>query len=373
MIRVLVITLVLAAGVADAQWARHTIDASSEGADGARLGDVNGDGLVDVVTPWEEGGAVKVAFNPGLAKVTEAWPSVTVGNVGSPEDAMPMDVDGDGRVDVVSACEGSTRSVYVHWAPADPLEGEWVTEVIPASEGLQQFMFSVALDVNGDGRLDIVSGGKNENAALGWFEAPVDRRDLSAWRWHEMTPLGWLMSLEVFDAGSRELYISDRRGEFRGVYKLRPGDDDPYGRWTRVLVGGEDSEVMFLDHGDFYVAWATRDGGFAVKQRGRTNTIPMPPGTGTGKAIALGDLKGDGQPDIVISCENAAGKLGVFVLMIGDDGTTLEAIGGTTGTKFDRMELIDLDGDGDLDILTCEERENLGVIWYENPYNQSAE
>lgn len=37
------------------------------------------------------------------------------------------------------------------------------------------------------------------------------------------------------------------------------------------------------------------------------------------------------------------------------------------GEKFDRIELLDLDGDGDPDLLTCEERENLGVIWYENP------
>ena len=29
--------------------------------------------------------------------------------------------------------------------------------------------------------------------------------------------------------------------------------------------------------------------------------------------------------------------------------------------------MIDLDGDNDLDVLTCEERHNLGVIWYENP------
>jgi len=45
-------------------------------------------------------------------------------------------------------------------------------------------------------------------------------------------------------------------------------------------------------------------------------------------------------------------------------------ISGKKGIKFDRIELLDLDGDGDLDILTTEERENnygLGVIWYENP------
>jgi len=31
------------------------------------------------------------------------------------------------------------------------------------------------------------------------------------------------------------------------------------------------------------------------------------------------------------------------------------------------LEAIDLDADGDLDLLTCEEVANLGVFWYENP------
>ena len=30
----------------------------------------------------------------------------------------------------------------------------------------------------------------------------------------------------------------------------------------------------------------------------------------------------------------------------------------------------DLDDDGDLDVITCEETSNLGVIWYENPLHK---
>ena len=40
---------------------------------------------------------------------------------------------------------------------------------------------------------------------------------------------------------------------------------------------------------------------------------------------------------------------------------------GPEGVKFDRIELLDLDADGDLDIITCEESHQLGVFWYENP------
>ena len=42
-------------------------------------------------------------------------------------------------------------------------------------------------------------------------------------------------------------------------------------------------------------------------------------------------------------------------------------ISGPRGVKFDLLQLLDVDGDGDLDVLTCEERHNLGVVWYENP------
>ena len=59
----------------EGSWKRHTIDDSSFGADGIRFGDINGDGLLDITTPWEEGGQVRVYINPGQNGLKDRWPS----------------------------------------------------------------------------------------------------------------------------------------------------------------------------------------------------------------------------------------------------------------------------------------------------------
>ena len=103
-----------------------------------------------------------------------------------------------------------------------------------------------------------------------------------------------------------------------------------------------------------------------------THAIAMPPGAGTGKSVRVMDVNRDGRNDLVVSCENAAeGKAGLFWLDAVNGQThpqwEAHAISGPEGVKFDLLQLVDLDGDGYLDGLTCEEREQLGVIWYENP------
>src|SRR5687767_2119560 len=95
-------------------WQRHVIDGSSKGADGVRLADVNGDGLLDIATGWEQGGAVRACLNPGPAKAREVWPAVRAGSVADVEDAVFADLDGDGAFDIVSSAEGDTRVISIH-------------------------------------------------------------------------------------------------------------------------------------------------------------------------------------------------------------------------------------------------------------------
>ncbi len=373
-----------------AEWARHTIDGTLEGADGVRLADVNRDGWQDIVTGWEESGQVRVYQNPGPKKARQPWPAVTVGKVASPEDAVFADLDQDGQMDVISSCEGSSRSVYVHWAPTESGDyrnaSRWETEPIPALQGQAMWMFTTPGDINGDGRTDLVVGSKGKEATIGWLEAPTSPRKLVDWQWHPLQAIGWVMTIRVMDMdrdGDLDILFSDRKERASGIYALiNPSNGQSMGFWKKILIGARGEEVMFMDvlskEEKTWSIWAAirsrqiQRFTFQTESFERTQESIWKFGDdfGTAKAVVAGDLDSDGKMDLVVSCENANdAKSGVFWLPRAET-TKPRSISGSKGVKFDRMELIDLDGDGDLDILTCEERDLLGVLWYENPHIQ---
>jgi hypothetical protein len=382
------------AGAADIAWKRHVIDGSSKGADGVRLADANGDGLPDIATGWEQGGVVRVCLNPGPAKARSPWPAVTVGNVRDVEDAVFADLDGDGALDVVSAGEGKERALFIHWAPKSKERyldaGRWTTDRLPASANAMMWMFCAPWQVDGRHGLDLIAGGKHQGAALGWFSAPANARDLAAWQWHPLRKVGWLMSVvpaDMDDDGDADIVFTDRKGERSGCYWLEdpgpgPAQSQP---WKEHLIGGAGREAMFLHQADL-----DRDGLedvlVAAKPRDllwfrrldrtgkawRAITIPQPDNTGTAKAVNVADLDLDAKPDIVFSCEQATPpRHGLMWLSApgapADGNWQAHALSGVDGVKHDLIALVDLDQDGDLDVITTEEVKNLGVIWYENP------
>jgi hypothetical protein len=183
--------------------------------------------------------------------------------------------------------------------------------------------------------------------------------------------------------GDPDVLLSDRKPPGSGVKWLENPESSTGTRfWKAHLIGGQDEEVMFIDllPGDdlesmriaaaikpnLLAGWApggTNDDWFELDRYEISNAI------GGAKAAHIADIDLDGNLDIVFTCEAAVdGKTGVAWFERNSDGKTIEHnISGPEGIKIDRMELLDLDADGDLDVITCEERDNLGVIWYENP------
>lgn len=385
MIRLLSIVLILthvANLQAEDSWPLHIIDASSRGADGVRLGDVDEDGRLDIVTGWEEGGKIRVCLQPLTAGVRKLWPSVRVGAVKSPEDAVFADVNGDGRLDVISCCEGKQQAIFFHLNPGKDRilqAGAWKTELVKASKDASRWMFCEPLN---DGTL--IFGSKNPNGQISVF-------DSASKQFRRLRSCGWIMSLRGIDVdhdGDHDVVYSDRKGDHRSVGWLEnPGDADA--EWPDHLIGGKGQEVMFLDIAEtneqLRIACNTRDGHILdftptqdIRSPWSVTRIAHPPNSGLGKAVAFADVDQDGRVDLVCTCGLAENKFGAFWLQQPDTPATandeepqawkFHDISGTKrGIKFDRIEMLDIDSDGDLDLLTCEERDNLGVIWYENP------
>ncbi|MBM3833452.1 MAG: VCBS repeat-containing protein [Verrucomicrobia bacterium] len=251
-------------------------------------------------------------------------------------------------------------------------------------------MFCLPMQVDGKHGLDLVAGGKNEKAAIGWFEAPANSRRLADWKWHPLCQVGWVMSLVASDMdedGDLDILASDRKGSQSGCFWLENEGPNAGKRmpWNIHRIGGFRQEVMFLTEADLnrdglrdiIVAVRPREIIYLrrLDRRGRaweTHPIPLAENTGGSKAVNAGDIDLDGKPDLVFICEGATPpKSGVLWLAFDKSplhaSWTAHEISGSDGIKHDLVQLIDLDGDGDLDVITCEETKGLGVFWCENP------
>jgi hypothetical protein len=189
--------------------------------------------------------------------------------------------------------------------------------------------------------------------------------------------------------GDDDVLFTDRKGQQTGCYWMEnPGNENGRAigkKWHQHPVGAVGREAMFLRRrdldGDGFedILVATRPHCIimcrrldATGMRWIEHEIAIPQTYGGSKAPDAADLDGDGRMEIVFTTEGASeGKIGVGRLLSQGDPLTgpwkVTPISGVDGVKHDLIELNDLDGDGDLDLLTCEEVRNLGVIWYENP------
>ncbi|QGJ72155.1 FG-GAP repeat [Planctomycetales bacterium 10988] len=386
------ITVSLAAQTIDNGWPRHTIDKTGRGADGVRLYDVDQDGREDIVTGWEQSGHVCIYFCPEPTKTKEPWPRVVVGQRTSVEDAVAIDTNEDGIAEIISCHEGGQQCVLVHRFQRtgnSPSREElldsrnWETTEIASCHKQTRWMFAAPI-FRANALQGILLGSKNTNGQVALLAPPADPLTeavpIESWSLIPLQPAGWIMSIFPYDMdndGDDDVVISDRKGSLRGVYWLEHPDESQLttpGAWRRHEVVGNTYEVMFLDVGDNQITTATRDGvilksTFEESREWTTIAIENPLQILNGKAVRRLGLQAS--ETFVLTTNtgtNAADrkKPGVYLFDLSTPDRAIN-VSGPEGKKFDCIEVQDLDNDGDLDIITCEERDNLGVFWYENP------
>ena len=300
-------------------WTQHDVGASGYPVESVALGDLDNDGDLDIVSTTEGAGEVTAWQNDGTP-FTDSWSYNDVGIYGGPPVSL-ADLDNDGDLDIVSAF----WSVKAWENDGSPFSGPWAGNEV----GGQPFVWSAAVgDLDGDGDADVVS-------ATGSY----DNAQVMAWQ-NDGTPFS--------DPWTRQ----DVGGSADTVQSLALGDLDNDGDLDIVSRSDyyEDYEVISWENDGtpFDDLWSQNDVGVARYC-----------------SVALGDLDGDGDLDIV------SGK-GSKVLDWGNDGDPFAGlwsqhpVGTTTATVLS-VALGDLDADGDLDVVSgSSSQEGYEVMAWEN-------
>ena len=171
--------------LAGGKWIKHVVASQSYG-HGIGVGDVNGDGRNDILTPkgWLE--APRDVHSPGnwVFHPTD-WGWKHIPPAGSPdvESTRPaqfgymylLDINGDGRKDMLTTM---AHDYGLAWYE-QTADGKWVQHVIDIS--WSQAHASQLIDMNGDGQPDLVTGkryfahngadpGEREPLGVYWYE-----------------------------------------------------------------------------------------------------------------------------------------------------------------------------------------------------------
>ncbi len=295
----------------DIPFEKHTIDLGSS--ETAVIADINGDGRPDIVSGenwYEAPNWIKHRFRDLL------YTNYYIDDLST----LPLDVDGDGRIDLVTSGWFSKKLAW--WHNPGKTGEMWKENVIQAGFNIE---FTLLVDLDNDGKADeILPQFGNENAPLAWYER--DKKGGIAKH---------VVSSHSYGHG---IGAGDVNGDGRNDILTPNG-------WLEAPADPRSGDWQF--HPD----WKLGDLGF----------------------IHVFDVNGDGRPDIVTSMGH---NYGIFWLENKPDGSWEKHMIDESWSQPHATTLVDFRGKGNLGILTGKRyfahnghdpgaREPLGVYWYE--------
>ncbi|MBT2556854.1 VCBS repeat-containing protein [Hymenobacter sp. ISL-91] len=291
---------------------------------GLALGDVDGDGDLDLLTSNTATNTVDILLNGGNASGSTTGlfsngSSVPVS--GRPGTLALGDVDADGDLDLLAATSNGTVSIRLNGGDASGSNtGVFSGNHSVAIRGTAQAL--VVGDVDGDGDLDLLTA----SATDGQLSVRLNGGNASG------SNTGIFSGTQAFAvaAETSALALADIDGD---------GDLDVLG------TSANGNTINFaLNGGD---ASGSNTGLFLAGQSVPVGLRPA--------ALALADLNGDGTPDLVSA---NAGSGTVSIRLNGGNGNPAGSFGGAqevaVGPTPGAVLLADVDADGDLDLVVTD-------------------
>ncbi|PGH41955.1 MAG: hypothetical protein CRN43_00160 [Candidatus Nephrothrix sp. EaCA] len=216
--------------------------------------DVNEDGWLDLICFDFPGKEVYWFENPAGAE--RYWKRNLIDSIASNESPMVVDIDGDGKKDLVF---GNEKLGQLAWFSnvVKAKKVTWKRTAISELNAKGIGLFSHGLgwgDINGDGVKDVMIIG-------GWWEAPHDMKT-SPWKFHEANlglPCSQMLTYDLDNDGDNDVISSSAHG---------------YGLWWHEASLDKDKNIVFKRH--------TIDSTFSELH-----------------SIVLEDVNNDGLPDLI--------------------------------------------------------------------------
>jgi hypothetical protein len=228
----------------NADWAKHIVHPSGTWSCDARIVDMDGDGDGDIlISEWYTHNRLEWYENPlpGGDPTNDPWRQHIIGCPRA-HDICTGDLDGDGQMEIATRDQGDAGNQIVLWKRSR--DGSWHTRNLPCPEGEGLAIGSIAAS----GRLDIVIGGR-------WYEAP---ENIMEGRWQEHVFAEWpadaaVAAADVSGDGRPDVVLTRSEGHHRLSWFETPSDPRQ-GAWSEHTV--DDS----LDFGHSLVVCESADG-----------------------------------------------------------------------------------------------------------------
>lgn len=362
-------------------WREHIIDDPTtagfalSGSDGLVMGDIDRDGIEDIVSVHEfdaeyDSGSYLPGFVPpakGFVRIAfgsadpDQWFSITIAedtDAPAAEDAVIVDLNLDGYLDVVAAAEQS-HLIYLQNPGLNARTAIWPRLILPMTQGRGSYIRAFAGDFDGDGVPELTAANKGaqtpgpedyaRSTAVELYTLNGDPLQASSWQRTELGHYSIPQNAETIDLdsdGDLDIVVGSR-GEERLIFFENTSRDD----------------VNFTEHAIGIVG--SRMSGFNLEYT---------------------DLNGDGRLDII-----GAGSNGLLTWIEQpepiDNAWNAFTIGTLRPDSITGMEIADINNDGNMDIIVgsysrgprtfdgdVDVNNALGrLAWFENPGDAKSE